>query len=636
MNAAALAQAFLPPVVRQALAGVLFAWLVVALGRRVSKLLSLPLAAVSPWEKALLCGALGAGLAQYIPYVLAQFGMFRPSALRASVALLAVLLCVDLFAVARVLRRLIAERSLSISRELLPWAAIGAGLLLLLLLRSSTVGPLSDDDGYHLASPKRWLALGTLAYLPTYTNTNAAMGFEMLYAVGLSVWDVVAAKAFNYASGLFTLLGVWLCAYRLSGRFAGVIAVTLALLTTPVSNISSVMSLAYVDLGACWMVMACLLTFLLWREHQDQRLLVCMALFAGLAASFKTTALMTGVAWAPIVLFERKRLCGDWPRALTSTVAFGVISVLPTLPWFWRNYRNTGNPLYPMLSSVLPTRDWTAAQASILGKYVHYYTWGISAGERLSEGTRKGLLFGAILGIALFGGFLASRVRRPELRNILIFATLFTAISTQLTGLITRYWLASMLCSCVVIGVLAAESKLSPRWRVWAVTALMAVSLGYQIRHDPYGHKLKSDLRLAAGLSSLEEELRDDPGFRVWNHLNAHTPSEAHVLMAAFYRAFGASSYGGFWVDRTCYATDPHLQGYLRLDDWQAFLRSLHVAAIDYIVLTDDQPAISRLGFHFAAADNEYPFCKRLVEEYGEKVYQFDHLAVYHLTRALP
>src|SRR6202000_106505 len=107
--------------------------------------------------------------------------------------------------------------------------------LFIFLLRSSTVGPLSDDDGYHLASPKRWLGLGALAYLPTYTNTNAAMGFEMLYAVRLSLWDVVAAKGFSYVSGWFVLLSLWVCARRLSGGLAGAVAVTWALLTTPIS-----------------------------------------------------------------------------------------------------------------------------------------------------------------------------------------------------------------------------------------------------------------------------------------------------------------------------------------------------------------------------------------------------------------
>jgi hypothetical protein len=634
MNAAALGSAALPPLVRAIFAAAIFAWVVVALGRRALALSRVPLEP-TPWEKALLCGAVGTGLLQYLPYGLAAVSCFRPKYLQAGVLVLVLLLAVDLLAVARRAGREIAAVRPRWSPEALLWGLFASALLLVLLVRSSTIGDLSDDDGYHLASPKRWLSLGTLAYLPSYTNTNAAMGFEMLYAIGLSVWDAVAAKAFNYASGVFTLLGVFSCAKRLSDWSAGIVAISLLMITSPLVNVSYVFSLAYVDLGACWMSISCVLCWLIWRERQDTRLLLFMALLAGFAASFKTTALMSGVAWAPVVLCDRKRQVGTWLRALPAVVGFGAVSALPTLPWFWRNFRNTGNPLYPMLSDRIATRDWDPAQAAILSKYVHYYTWGIGSGAGLSELKRKAILFGALVMIAVGGGLAAWLVRRPELRGILIFSTLYTVISVLLTGLITRYWLPAAMGACLVVGVLVSKSALEERWRTRVASAVMAVALLLQLRGSPNGHALGRDFRMAFGVSSMDEEYRDRPAWRVWNYLNAHTPLDAHVLMAAFYSTYGASSSGGFWVDRTCYATDSHLQGYIHLNDWQEFLRSIGKASIDYVAFSSDHSSAKRLGFSFTAAENEYEFCRRLVEEYGEKVFEADTLGVYRLKLPL-
>jgi hypothetical protein len=62
------------------------------------------------------------------------------------------------------------------------------------LVCTSLMGSFGDDDGYHLLAPKRWLASGTLDYLATYAHTNAPMGFEMLYAIALSLGNPTAAK----------------------------------------------------------------------------------------------------------------------------------------------------------------------------------------------------------------------------------------------------------------------------------------------------------------------------------------------------------------------------------------------------------------------------------------------------------
>jgi hypothetical protein len=110
----------------------------------------------------------------------------------------------------------------------------------------------------------------------------------------------------------------------------------------------------------------------------------------------------------------------------------------------------------------------------------------------------------------------------------------------------------------------------------------------------------------------------------------------SRVLLASFYTTVGASSGVAFWVDRPTYVTDSHIQDYIHLNDWPSFLESIKSAAIDYVVISDTQFFnAGRYGFTFTAGTHEYPFCVRLVQEYGVLVNQYQHWQVYRL-RPLP
>jgi hypothetical protein len=82
--------------------------------------------------------------------------------------------------------------------------------------------------------------------------------------------------------------------------------------------------------------------------------------------------------------------------------------------------------------------------------------------------------------------------------------------------------------------------------------------------------------------------------------------------------------------------TDSHLQGFIRLDSWPAFLESIKDARITYVVISDMLFAAGRHGFTFTAGTNEYPFCRRLVDDYGTLLNQNEHLQVYRLRPVVP
>jgi hypothetical protein len=623
----------LPPLVGWSLAMLLFWWVVLALGHRILRWLAVPLS-VSPAEKGLLALTVGAGTLQLLPYTLAAFGRLRPGFAIAAFAVLALLLVPDLWHVARRLRTAIGGLSLQgISRPAAIWGALFVLVMAILLVRATAFSAFgSDDDGYHLSAPKRWLESGTLHYLPTYTNTNASLGFEMLYTLALATGSPFGAKLLHYSAGLFTLLAIWLSARRLGSGRAGLLAISLLLIAQPLCDLPSLFRVAYVDFGACWMTMVSVLVYLLWRERQQPRLLVLLALVAGFAASFKSTALSVTVAWLPVLAWEWRRRDIAWRPIVGRAIRFGLIAAIPVLPWFLRSWRVTGNPVFPMLSGLIPTRDWSPELAGVFNRFFHYYSWGIASGARLGEAQRKELVLGTALLMLIGTGIATARLRHPAMRCLVVFSGLFGLIAVLMGGMVFRYWLPAMMCATVV-----AASWLTERWRsqrgpLWLASAFLVIAIPAMMRGRVWSTgSFGGDLRLATGSRSMDQTYAADPAWNTWKFINANTPPDARVLMASFYTTNGACNYGGFWVDRTCYTTDSHAQIFIRLDGWLSFLESVRKAGVSHMVIFDAQFTPGRHGFSFPASLNEYPFCRRLADELGEKLAQFDHMQIYRV-----
>jgi hypothetical protein len=632
MNQSALSALTVPPFIHASVAALAFGVFVTALGRVVFRIAGVSLPGTSGWERGFISAGIGVGLLEYLVYLLATFDVMTASVIRGVILAMVLLLLPQLIAVVRdAARQIYLLRGQRIKPDAVIFAALLIAMMALLLARAATIGDLTDDDGYHLAAPKRWLSRGTLTYLATYTNTNAAMGFELIYAIGMATWNAIAAKGFNFAAGVFALGGLWLCALRLNGTLTAGLAVAAVLIVNPLINLPYVFALAYTDLAVCWMAVACILSWLLWTKQRNPVYLLLLALFAGLAGSFKTTALALGLSWIPVLLYTEWRLGASRRRLLLLTIGFGGIAALPVIPWLYRNYAITGNPLFPMLSTLIDTRDWPSEHAINFSRYVRYYTWAVAAGERLTEGSRKAILLASAAAVLCFVGLVARFAERRPLKDILIFSSLSILSSILLTGLVFRYWLPGVMGFALVGAFWASRALPSRAQAMWPASLLLLTAICLQLRQNPSGHLLSRDFRVAVGLTTLDQEYADSPAWKTWGFINSHTPPDARVLMAAFFTTFSASSYGAFWVDRDCYATDSHLQAFIRFDSWPTFLTSVTGERIEFVVISDQQFAARRHGFTFEALENEYPFSRRLVDSYGERIFRADYLSVYRL-----
>jgi hypothetical protein len=507
-------------------------------------------------------------------------------------------------------------------------------LLAILLLHALFLG-FTDDDGYHLAAPWRWLREGTLSYLPSYTTTNSGLAFEMSYLIALAFDEVLGAKLLHYSAGVLLLVATLACGRRLASWVVGATAISLLLIATPLVRVPMLFTLAYSDFPVCLSVMVAVLLWIVWRETRDQKLLWCIALCAGFTASFKFTALAVLPAWALMVALELRAQRKQLAQASFDLVKFGLIAMVPTLPWFARNWHLTGNPLYPMASSFIPSRDWSVEQGAIFGTFIKYYSWGVASGANMGEPTRKLLMLAAALAVLAGAAFVYWLVKDGRLRVLLSFSAVHIMICIALTGLVFRYWLPGIICMLLVVCAAGAKA-LDPyvsrgSLKYLPAIALMLVALGVQSLEEMQKSTLRRDFRVATGISTHDVETAEDPAEQTWRFIHQHTAPDARVLVAAFYSTFGASSFGCFRAERHCFTTDSHLQTYIDLTEWPTFLRSVKQANIQYVLISDEQFSVNRQGFSYRAGKNEYPFCLSLVHRAGTKIFQAGHLQLYRL-----
>jgi hypothetical protein len=277
------------------------------------------------------------------------------------------------------------------------WAIVAAVVACLVIALIGTLAPPTmvewDSLAYHLAVPKLWLAAGHIYYIPYIHHSNFPFVFDGLYIWGLQWGGEPGAKAFVlYAAycGGFAIFGLTRTLY---GRAAAWWAV-LAYATVPV--ILWLSGTAYIDVpnGLCAGLGIALAAF--WIKNQDKNYLWLATMMLGLATASKYTGLQTIGAVGVLILATGFRRHQPIPY-FKSAVLMGLVAIAIACPWYAKNWRNTGNPVYPFFYSILKGKNWSPDQAAV---YTHeQLTFGVGVNADTGHHDIKQLGH-AVLGLA--------------------------------------------------------------------------------------------------------------------------------------------------------------------------------------------------------------------------------------------
>ncbi len=228
------------------------------------------------------------------------------------------------------------------------------------------VPPVSRDALiHHLEIPKLYLQHGGVYEIPPLKFSYYPMNLDLLYLLPLYLGNDIAPKFIHFAFALLTAAMIF--AYlkrRLNLTYA--LFGTLLFLSVPI--IIKLSITAYVDLGLIFFSTAAILYIFKWREHGfKKRHLITAGLFCGLALGTKYNGLIVFFLLTLFVPFLHSRgrqphgpaLATAGPNSRKSgffrSAGYGALFFLTALivfsPWLIRNYRWTGNPLYPLYDS---------------------------------------------------------------------------------------------------------------------------------------------------------------------------------------------------------------------------------------------------------------------------------------------
>jgi hypothetical protein len=556
-----------------------FAWVSLAVGRRL--LLALGMKQGTLAERGVLALALGSGCLQFVPFALGAFGVLGVASVRYASVAIVLAAGYDLWKVALAFARGLRERALP-PRWVLVWAA--ALVPVLCVAGLIALDPTTDPDGlsYHLTVPKRWMQAGALVYLPTYPYSNAPMGAEMLFTLGLAWGGDAAAKSIHFLMGVAGVIGLYLAGNRLRGPAAGVFAATL-FLVGPL-GIAPVLGCAYVEGAASFAMIAAAVAWILWLESREAGALRCAALLAGFAVTFKITAMLL-----PAALFALTCLAAfDADRSSATPRRRGVAALLvaarsiplmvaPIVPWLARSGIVTGNPVFPLFARLIPSRDFTPELSAKFDKWNRYMTWGNVVGRNWTLSQRSHILMGVCLVILAIGAVGIARARSWMGRSTAIVVVVFVLLQASAAGLYVRYSIP--LAAVVSLPIAVALGSLLDRRAAPAVLVVLAL-LGSLAQVKRCLAEVDSDLkglvRTALGLEDREEFLRAHLGlYPLYEHVNHDLPPDARVMLSCYC--------GGFYIDRTTYCADM-VQTSLRFTSWADFTSDLRRLGITHVI----------------------------------------------------
>lgn len=392
------------------------------------------------------------------------------------------------------------------------WLGLAALPFLGLLILGSMMPPWEYDvREYHLQVPKEWYQAGGVSFLAHNVYGNMPLGtemhalFGMLYSVGNNDWwwGAVIGKT---VSGLFAILNFGLLVTlgtRLFGRFAGVVA-GLIYVSTPWTVANSI--IGYNEGALSCYLLAALFAFVVFLNgkalsHSEPKSgpLLLFGMLVGSAISCKYTAVPFLAIPALFVLMwvlDRSKLW-NWFQA-GGVVLLGI--ALMCGPWLGKNLVLTGNPTYPLLSSLFPSpqtkgqvKQWEEAH-SASGQ-----PSGVDAlaGKLGSLAIRYKWLSPLLIPFMLLAFFFP---QRKKIYPLAIFLVYVVAVWWLATHRLERFLFPFYPVACLIAGAGAGWIQHFS----WKNLVAGIVLLGCVLNFVFAGSRIVGDIRIFASLERLD------------------------------------------------------------------------------------------------------------------------------------
>ncbi len=413
-----------------------------------------------------------------------------------------------------------------------PWllATLAVGLATWITV-AAIPDTLEDPLTYHWAAPEHYLRHHRLLAAPEHMQFQNPLVVEMTYLLALALGGIGAIKSLALALGLLGAALTAGLARRLVPGGTGWIAATVLVLTPAMTE---QVWLAKNDPG----------TFLFWVAAVSASLApglrtragaAACGLFAGLCAGSKYTSVFPLVGLTAWVLGLKPRR-----ERLALVAAVGAAAVLP---WFLRNWFDTGNPAFPLAYRVFGGLWWDVG----LEDAVHGYARAVTPPDVMKPSYAWYVLRDVLASPATVGAALAALgplglallLPAPARLATGAAAAAFLLLLTERNGRFLIPLLALAACGAEAT-VVALKAAVPPAPRRAVLGVLLGLGLLGSAGHVALWIPDADALWLAGQATAAEARARRYTMYeecRTWTA--AHLPANARLLFEGEHRRFG-------------------------------------------------------------------------------------------------
>ena len=229
-------------------------------------------------------------------------------------------------------------------------------LLILSVLIMAAVPPVSRDAlTHHLTVPKLWIQHGGIYEIPHLSFSYSPMNLDLLYVIPLLLGNDIAPKYIHFFFGVATAFLIYAFLIKRT-TLAYALLGALIFLSTPVIVKLSIS--AYVDLGLIFFSWASIYLIFEWHRSSFQmKYLIWSAVCCGMGIGTKYNGLlvlflMTLSVQLIFIRNVKTNYAPISPKKILPAVLFFSVALVVFSPWMIKNFKWTGNPIYPLYKRV--------------------------------------------------------------------------------------------------------------------------------------------------------------------------------------------------------------------------------------------------------------------------------------------
>ncbi len=325
-----------------------------ALGRRVLRLCRVRFELRS--EEVAFATGLGLGIFSLVIMVFGLMGQLTSEPTRTALLAVIALLLPDAVMLLADMAR--AGRKPRPPRPLIQQVLAAAVVISLAAGAVSALAPPTSWDATtsHLKVPLRFLATGDIRRLDDLSS-NAPLNTVMLFIPAMALGGDAAPALLHLAFLAVGGLALFAMASRTISR-TGAWTTLAAYCLMPVAAMLG--PEAVTDYAVVAYVALAFVAFARWWGEERRIWLVLAGVYLGFAAGTKYTGLHAIAIFALAIAIKTLVGSGRRRALLSHAVSALVLAVALASPWYMRNFVETGNPVYPILTNVFRTRHLTA------------------------------------------------------------------------------------------------------------------------------------------------------------------------------------------------------------------------------------------------------------------------------------